>query len=139
LPEGFWLGLTVGILSTVIGGLILAGVLYLVRLYWRDDPIRRYVRERRAAEEDKRLLWAFREISRDDIRAALLIEKAAKRAQIEDPSASVNRLKSKGLIIPFGPPDYRPEYVQITLDGLRAAPPPSTERRSWWRRMFGSD
>jgi hypothetical protein len=127
--EAFWLGLVVGVLSTIIGGLILAALLYVIRRYPR------YRREGQAEQEDKRLLWAFRELSGDDVHAALPIEKAAERAQLEDPSAAVDRLKSGGLIVPFGPPDYRPDLVRITLAGLRAAPPPSLERRWWefWR------
>ncbi len=132
--EGFWLGLVVGVLSTVIGGLILAGVLHLIRRYWQDNPIVRRRRKKQAADEDKRLLWAIREVSRDHTEAAVQIRKAATRAEVEDPFPALNRLQRKELIVPYRDD---PEYVQITLNGLRAAPPPSLERPSRWRRWFG--
>jgi hypothetical protein len=71
----------------------------------------------------------------DRLEAAALIEKAAQQAQIENPAPALERLKSKGHIIPTHGASQA--YVQITLEGLRAAPRPPTER-PWRPRMFGA-
>jgi hypothetical protein len=127
----FW-----GVAITVIGGLILAGALYVIGQVWRDNPLRRYWQTKQAEEEDRRLLWQIRLRSHDRLEAAVPIEKAAQQAQIENPAPALERLKGKGHIIPAHGTSQA--YVQITLDGLRTAPPPSLERPSWWSRIFGS-
>jgi hypothetical protein len=124
------------ILNTVIGGLILAGILYLIRTYWRDNPVRRWLQNRRIEKECKRLLWTFRLMGGDYLDRPLLVEDAAKQASVKEPSAAVHRLLDRGLIVPHsGQPT--PAYIRMTLAGVRSAPPPSTERRSRWSRIFG--
>jgi hypothetical protein len=92
--------LTIAIIGGVIVGLILAGITYLIRVYWRDNPIRRRLRNRRIEEECNRLLWTFRLMGGDDLNQPLLVEKAAKRATVDDPSAAIARLIDREQIVP---------------------------------------
>jgi hypothetical protein len=118
----------------VTTGLTVLLLAYLIKRGWQDNPIRRYWQAKQKEEEDRRLLWEIRLRSHDRLEAGVLIEKAAQQAQIENPAPALERLKSKGFITPAHGSSQA--YVQITLEGLRAAPPPSLER-PWWRRVFG--
>jgi hypothetical protein len=153
--------LTIGaFLVAVIAGLIVylvgPGVLSLIRRFWRNNPVRRWWGRRRA-DEDRRLLWAFRELSEGILDRPVAIDDAAKRANVENPGPSVKRLAARRCIVTHG--DHDPLYANITVAGQRAEPPrespvsseprpdtpgtgdaseaPQTpDTRSWWRRLF---
>ena len=119
-----------GVPRAMVGSLIVASLLYLISCYRQEDSIRRYARTKRAQQEDKRLLWVIRELSHDDLNAAIHVQEAADRAEVQEPA--LERLQRQGLIVPFG----RSNYFKITMDGLRAAPPP-IECPSFWELLFG--
>jgi hypothetical protein len=91
VPGFFW-----GVATTVIGGLILAGALYVIGQVWRDNPLRQYWQTKQAEEEDRRLLWQIRLRSHDRLEAAVLIEKAAQQAQIENPAPGAGASEKQG-------------------------------------------
>jgi hypothetical protein len=126
-------GFLFAVAITATATLAATGLLYLIKRVWQHNPIRRHRQRKQAEEEDSLLLWEIRVRSHDRLEAAVLIEKAAQQAQIENPAPALERLKSKGLIIPAH--GTSPAYVQITPDGLRAASHPPPERRWWgfWR------
>lgn len=113
------MGLTVGVLSTVVGGLILAGVLYLIGRVWQDNPITRR-RDRRQTEADaRRLLKEFQRRADRDHNYIVATHWAARHAGVEDPGPAVAMLKEWGLIedTEQGAVEM---FVRVTPEGLRA-------------------
>jgi len=114
---------TGAILSTVVGGLILAGILYLIRLYWPDSGVRRRLLDRQTQREGERLLGALREMARenpaDDLDAVLLVEDGARRANVKDPSRAVHLLIDRDLIAAHSA-QPTPVYIRLTRAGLDA-------------------
>ena len=109
------------ILNTVVGTLIAGGIVYLIRLYWPDSRIRRRLLDRRTRRESERLLRAFREMGReapgDALDAILLVEDAARRANVKDPAAAEHHLLDRGLIAAHSA-QPTPMYVRLTRPGL---------------------
>jgi hypothetical protein len=108
--------------GTVLGGLILAGILWRNLLGWR-----------RAQEET--LLRAFLIESGGDLRAAVAVYKALARAKLpvhQDPYPVLERLQRERHIVPI---DDDPDYFAITYDGRLAAS--ESEYRAWLRGVFG--
>jgi len=108
------------VIGTVIGGLILAGLLYLIDLAWRDNPVRRRLGRRRAEAEARLLLSEFRRRAADNPDYTIAIEKAARRAGVSDPGPAVALLKERGLVV-GAEAGTRSIYVRLTPKGLRAA------------------
>jgi hypothetical protein len=59
-----------------------------------------------------------REMPAKDVDAILLVEDAAKRAHVIDPTAAVHRLTDRGLITPASG-QSPPAYVRLTRAGAR--------------------
>jgi|SRR5215208_1024616 hypothetical protein len=123
--SGFLSGFLLGVAVAVVGGLILAGLLYLIKHYWRRNPIYHAWERKRGEAADRRLLRAIRQRSQDNLDASVSLAKAAQQAEVEDWQPSVRRLAAKGYIEPHR--EHMPVYARITELGLRA--PEAAETR----------
>jgi hypothetical protein len=114
----------------VATGVTVLGLGYLFKRFWQDNPIRRYRQRKREELEADRLLWVIRDRARGNLDAAVSIEKALEHARVENPAPALERLERNGHIRPLQ--GHSRSYVQITRDGIQAAPHPPSER-PWWR------
>jgi hypothetical protein len=112
-----------GFLGTVaaalVGGLILAGLLYLIDLAWRDNPVRRWWGRRRAEAEARLLLSEFRRRAAGNLDHTIAIEKAARRAGVNDPGPAVALLRERELVV-GAEAGTKSIHVRLTPKGLRA-------------------
>ncbi len=101
------------VMATVIGSLVSAGILALVRHYWRQW-------------QERRLLRACQELSGGDRGAAVAEYELVARAKMQEPGPVLTRLLRKEEITPhtrtgcFAITHKGPEALQrLTLRGLR--------------------
>ena len=114
--SGFLWAVAVGVAVTVASAL----VLYLVNRAWQDNPVRRWWGRRRAEAEARLLLSEFRRRADGNLDHTIAIEKAARRADVNDPGPAVALLKERGLVVGTEA-GTRSIYVRLTPKGLRAA------------------
>ena len=105
--------------ATVVGGLILTGLLYLIDRVWQDNPVRRWWGRRRAEAEARRLLAEFRRRAGGNPDYTIAIEKAAQWVGVDDPGPGVALLKEQELVV-GAEAGTRSIYVRLTPKGLRA-------------------
>ena len=113
-------GFLATVAATVVGGLILAGLLYLVDLAWRDNPVRRWWGRRRAEAEARLLLAEFRRRAGGNLDHTIAIEKAARRAGVNDPGPAVALLKEREMVV-GAEAGTRSIHVRLTPKGLGTA------------------
>jgi hypothetical protein len=116
--------LTIGaLLVAVIGGLIVymigPEVRTLIQRVWRDSPVNRWRVQRRVEDEAGRLLSEFQRRANGNLDHTISIDKAARRAGIDDPGPAVALLKERELVVGTEA-GTRPVYVRLTPKGLRA-------------------
>jgi hypothetical protein len=111
-----------GLLCTVIGGGILAGLLSLAWRWWRE------VQEVRLLQA----IWQEANKTREPMIYTVPVHEAVAEAELLDPSPVLDRLQRKRHIIPFYNPktgEIDPGYFIITPEGRERA----LAARPWWR------
>ena len=100
------------VLGSVIAVLFVAAIVAAVGLSLRQEKTARL--RRRRAEEEERLLGAFRALSRRRSGTAVPLDRAAKQAGLERPDEALERLQDGGYIrsVP-----ERPGYYALTEGG----------------------
>jgi hypothetical protein len=129
-----------GVAGTVLGGVIVAGLLTLAWRWWREA-------------QEVRLLQAFLKESGGDLNRDVPLNRAVARAKLQDPRPVVDRLLFKWHIGPSPkrrivdiPPEewetekhkltdkdqFDPDYFYLNHEGLMRA----QEKRWWWPGGF---
>ena len=105
------------VLGSLIAALFVAAIVAAVGLSLRQEKAARL--QRRRAEEEERLLGAFRALSRRRSGTAVPLARAAKQVGLERPDEALERLRDGGYIHPV---PGRPGYYALTAGGWSRRP-----------------